>query len=381
MAAICVCSGSPLVAVPHHDSHSMVDTRKGRGVCLDDLIRIRGLHNPGALCYCNAVLVSLFASPTFQSLISDETNHMALQLRAVFQQLQHPGPPLSHLAPGPLHDFNIALQPVFPPLARYGEQQDASELMIIMLDVLFQKRSSLFSVIQTVRRPRLDRAVADERCRRSCGVPPIEAIYIPSIDSEVDPQASDHQTHVVHLTIPEGVACFTLDDFFRGQTYSEHVEVDAILGSEKNRAWLTEEKRAALVAAGGSTGKLPSVCVTASARITSPAPALLPVYVSRFSERGDKNTTPCQAPFILSVPVDDGLVQYILRSVIVHGGSSRHHGHYYVYIPDPSALDIHGDPVKWVKASDSEPKRVYSWLHVKEDVEHQGVIYIYDRDS
>ena len=347
---------------------------------IDRMLQIRGIQNPGCLCYCNSALVALCASPALRARLSHEYNPLAVSVRKTFEEMLQPGPALSHLSSGSLHEVNHAVRAFFPQIARTGEQQDSAELVAPLLDHLFESHPLQFSVVPIVDRERVDRDAAVLICRESAGVPPVEAMYIPSIDTEVDPAAADYKGNMVQVKIPEICSAFSLDDFFHGYSLLEHVEVSAIIGNVRNESWLTAEKRRLLLEAGGRNGELPPVLVHVRSRIEAPAPDIMPVYIPRFSETGEKNCTPVATPFLLNVPVGtQGSEFYVLRSVVVHSGGSRQSGHYYTYIPDPSEVDCHGNPVRWVVASDSSPKQVCSWKHVKEDIATQGVMAIYDK--
>ena len=51
-------------------------------------MRIRGIQNPGAMCYCNATIVALFASPAFKERLIAEDGSLAFLARKVFDELQ-----------------------------------------------------------------------------------------------------------------------------------------------------------------------------------------------------------------------------------------------------------------------------------------------------
>ena len=126
---------------------------------IDFLMRIRGIQNPGAMCYCNATIVALFASPAFKERLIAEDGSLAFLARKVFDELQSSGPPLSHLEKGALKGLSKALQSVFPPIREYSTPQDASELFASLLDALFKSHPFSFSVVPCNERDRVARTV------------------------------------------------------------------------------------------------------------------------------------------------------------------------------------------------------------------------------
>lgn len=346
------------------------------------LTRIRGIQNPGCLCYCNSSIVALFASPAFRQLLTQEDNLLAKQLRAVFEDLQKTGASLSHTEAGSLHDLNESLQHLFPPLKRYFEQQDASELMGPLLEEAFKHHPFLFTVVPITERERMDHESALRACKEAVGVPPVQAMYIPSLDRTVQIGDPAYKTSMVQIKIPEDYPAFDIGSFFTGYRQLEHIEVDAIIGNAQNVSWLTPEKRQALQAAGDSKGRLSPILISTKSRLESVPPPVMPIYIPRFSESGEKNFSPVDAPFLLTVPVgESGSEVYALRSVMIHDGERKQGGHYYAYIPDPSELDSDEHPLRWIRASDSEPKEVLSWDQVRDDIAIQGVMFIYDKLS
>jgi hypothetical protein len=351
------------------------------------LTRIRGLANPGCLCYCNSTIIALFASQAFRRALEHATTPLAEKLRKVFAELDKPGEALSHTKPGVLRELNEELQKIFPHLKNIYEQQDASELLSPLLKEVFKCKGRdgkedtfKFSVVPTIERERVAKEDALKICRESVGMPPVQAMHIPSLDHEVDPSRSDYFMNMVQIKIPEGYDIFSLDNFFKGYAQLEHVDVGAILGCDENKKWLTKQKEEALIAAaGGPKGKLPSIMVNVRSRIEGVPPAFLPVYVPRFTEQYDKNFSSVSSPFLLTVPVGKDVgAQYVLRSIGVHGGATKQCGHYYTYIPDPLVIDDCGNPTRWVRVSDSAPREVCSWQQVQADISAQGVIYMYD---
>ena len=344
---------------------------------IEKLQAIRGLRNPGCLCYLLSSLMALFASPSFRRMLEQEENLFAQKLKSLFAALQQGGDPLT-ISSGPLQELHRDFQAFFPDLRRTGTQQDASEFLNPMLLNVCLRSPLQFSVIPTVERNRLSSAEAAPLLD-SGELPPVEAMYIPSVDTPVDPTKIDYVTCMVKVNIPEQAPAFSLGRFFHGYTQQEHVEVDAILGAEANKRWLTDEKRAALRRAGGTSGELPPIPVTVRAHVVG-SPPFLPVYIPRFLEDGGKNFTPVDTPYLMRVPTGEQKpTLYVLRSVVVHDGDKIQGGHYYTYIPDITVMNDQGIPSQWVQVSDDHPREVRTWDQVRDDMAVNGVLYLYDR--
>ena len=332
--------------------------------------RIRGLVNPGCLCYSNASLVALHASPAFRKMLEREDGEIPRLLRRVFHEMENQkklSDPLSRDRPGPLqvlHQKLCGLQELGF-LARYWQQQDAQEFIGPFLDRLFSDMHDKFPVVTRVKR-------GEELAPR------FQGLYLPTIDKEFDTVVEN----MVFANIPQNSPLYFLRDYFNGFVQAENVEVDAILNNEKNKD-LTDEQRAALIEAGGKTGRLDPILIRTSHQLKNPPPTFLPIYIPRFTERGEKNFTPVVSPYHLSVPVENegAPAQYELKSVAVHRGSSKGGGHYYTYIPDPTSIDASGNPMRWVVASDASLKSVCSWEQVSSDIATQGVFFVYDKIS
>jgi hypothetical protein len=336
--------------------------------------RIRGLVNPGCLCYSNASLVALYASPAFRRMLEAEKGELARLLRAVFIEMgdqRHLTTSLCRAVEGPFQALHAKLcsHPELGFLARYREQQDAQEFVGPLLDLVFSDNHDKFQVVSHTERSTLEFHEYE-------GAPPLENLYLPTIDKG----ASTLLENMVFANIPNGAPLYFVRDFFDGSIQAENVEVEAIINNGHNKA-LTEEQKAALRIAGGESGCLDPILVRTSHRLKNPAPSFLPFYIPRFTQQGEKNFTPAVAPYRLSVPVEgeQDSVQYELKSVVVHNGGSKGSGHYYTYIPDPTVIDETGYPTRWIKASDSSPKEVLPWSRVAQDIATQGVLFMYDK--
>ena len=338
--------------------------------------RIRGLSNPGCLCYSNASLVALYSSPAFREMLKREGGELARLLNGVFHEMgdqKKLSAPLSRDLPGPLQALHkkLCAHRELGFLARYWEQQDAQEFIGPLLDLVFSEMHDKFSVVGHTKRSEAETPSYE-------GVPPLQSLYLPTIDRGADTIVGN----MVIANIPQNLPSCFVRDYFDGFVQSENVEVDAIINNDHNKD-LTEAQKTALIMAGGDSGRLDPILVRTSHQLKNPAPSFLPIYIPRFTETGEKNFTPVVSPYRLLIPVEgeEKPAQYELKSVAVHGGATKGGGHYYTYIPDPASVDDSGTPMRWIMASDSSPKKVCSWEQVASDIATQGVFFAYDKIS
>lgn len=298
-----------------------------------DPATIRGIHNPGSLCYYNADLMALAGSPAFRDQLHRQSHSFARKLSAVLDTLAQPGPSLSHTSQGVLREFDQALSPYFCHVINSRQQQDASECLLPILNNAFRKNPIQFSLVS-----RQKRAQQDQLCND---------LYIPSIDRPIDPTSPEWQTTIVPVNIPEGSAQFSLQSFFSGFTLQEDVYI-----SEK---------------------KILSIPTFVQHVVFGNYPPVLPIYIVRFTATGKKNLNLVEIPRHLTVPGYHGTNQkYILRSVVIHSGGGVDGGHYYVCFPDPISTD------RWVVGNDSAQKKIVSWGMVRQEVLTQATICLYD---
>jgi hypothetical protein len=310
-------------------------------------------------------------------MLETERGELARLLRGVFHEMEKQNDlstPLSRDLPGPLQALHQKLsnKRELSFLARYREQQDAQEFIGPLLDIVLSEGHGNFSVVSHTKR-------GEAEVHTYEGVPPLKDLYLPSIDREADTLVGN----MVFANIPQDSALYFARDYFDGIVQAENVEVDAIIGNEHN-VNLTEDQKIALRKAGGDTGRLDPLLVRTSHQLKNPPPSFLPIYIPRFTDRGEKNFTPVVAPYHLPLPVEgeEKAALYELKSVAVHGGETKGGGHYYTYIPDPTSIDdATGTPARWIKASDSSPKEVCSWEEVASDIATQGVFFVYDKVS
>jgi ubiquitin C-terminal hydrolase len=352
---------------------------------LEFLTKIPGIRNPACLCYCNSALVALFASSKFLErimTIPKPVDKAISYLQDVFDDLQKPGKALSHMWSGALNRFNTACRSFFPGIRRWWIQRDSAEFIQPIIEPVLQDPST--SIICSKMRPMLDMERAQEAREKTNEAPPLEAMRMGPIDIPYQ------EPCMPQLKIPHREEPVSIQTFFDGFTKQEAVEIDALLGDDENKKWLTADQKEAL-----KKQKLPkTIQVTEQLTIKGKPPDVLPLNVARFQfgSRGrTKDFSRVQMPFTVYVsvfpdtkeeaggPLIPRKEMYVLRSVTVHRGKTLDAGHYYTYMPDPSSVDAQGNPTLWVKASDDAYKEILPWEKVKDDIETQGTIVIYDR--
>ena len=320
----------------------------------------RGISNYGSSCYFGAPLAALCASPAFRrSLASD--NPVAPLLRSVLDDMRdqgQPGKPLSVAEKNsPIRVLHDALRGNNDPsFALLGErrQQDTRELLDPLIRVATGETLSMTSSVV------VDPVIARHRFFEGVDV---SSLYTP-------PEAFGPTALAV---IPPGVS--SVQEYFDGARLKIPVSINEVL----TRKGISEEERKKFPGNAEGNRYVP-IEMTVSHQLEGQVPPFLPVYISRFGDKGAKSTTPVVAPFHLTVPVKGGRpAEYELKSVVVHSGFSSNEGHYFTYIPDPSSpKDEGGYPTVWVKANDDAPKTTVSWSAIKDEVLRNGVVFMYD---
>ena len=365
---------------------------------------IRGLENPSCLCYYNASLVALFASPALRKKLLNESSPIAKKLQNVFLELSSPKTaqePLEHAfgyrkrkKDGALQELDLALaglnasalqkgrEPVFPDITSYTEQQDAQELVLPLLEMIFKDHPLSCTLVETKERPKETSLLSKEERREALRLlppdapeVPLSALFIPQIDCTFKPETFP----MLIPRIPSERALFDLQAFFTGYSCDENIDIDGIRGHAENSGLLTDDMLIRLSASSTKT-----IEVQAKHHIEGTPPDILPIYIPRFAGGREKNTTPVDAPYRLTVPVGTKgeTATYVLRSVVHHAGTTINGGHYTAYIPDESTIDAPGGiPTQWVHASDSSPKVHISHDQAASELSENGVLYIYDREA
>ena len=351
-------------AVPPPHKRQRTDTKS------PEVAKLRGLENPGCLCYFNASLLALCASPAFRRELSSKQNlTFARLLENVFRDMEDQGrlsEPLSIKQKGsPLEQLYTALCATGKVdfLRNIARQQDAQELVGPLLELATKEQT--FGLVTK------KDCYAETRDLRLAG------LHIPNVDTKAPPARES----MVMVEIPEGASDYSVDTWFTGTLQHEKMEIGAIIGSEYNQGRFWSGRRERLREEETYGEPFSEVSTMVSHQLQHPAPASLPVYISRFTARGEKNAAPIAAPFHLAAPMEGGgQAEYELKSVVIHEGKTKAVGHYSNCIPDPSSpINEEGYPSMWTVASDSRSKRVLPWSAVKEQILRNGVLFMYDK--
>ena len=334
-----------------------------------EVAKLRGLENPGCLCYFNASLLALCASPAFRRELASKQTRFSRLLENVFKDMEDQGrlsKPLSIKQKGsPLEQLYTALCTTgrVDFLRNISRQQDAQELVGPLLELATNAQT--FGLVTK------KDCYAETRDLRLAG------LHIPNVDTK-DPPAREA---MVMVEIPEGAPSYSVDTWFTGTLQHEKMDIGAVLGSEYNQGRFQPGQRERLREEETYGEPFSEVSTVVSHQLQHPAPASLPVYISRFTARGEKNAAPVAAPFHLAVLVEGGgQAEYELKSVVLHEGKTKAIGHYYNCIPDPSSpINEEGYPSMWTVASDSRSKRVLPWSAIKEQILTNGVLFMYDK--
>ena len=383
---------------------------------------IKGLVNPLCFCYYNSSLKLLWTSAGLRQMVERSHTPAAALLRNLFTELEKGGDALAHEEELPLYSeessplkgldrflFERATSPemIFSKLADVEAQQDAEEFMSALLAEVLELQISpttskplVTLQREKVRRDKITDSEQLEEARKQSR-PPLAAMRLGIVDS-----SEQLRSTVVKMNIVGEKP--SIQRFFNGTRYHETVYADAVIGDDENKKWLTSKQKKALrdAEASSPTQSLGTVEVEEKYVLARGVPpSFLPIQVARFrsvpqhaadgtimrDEAGrpiallEKDFTPVEAPFLLSVPVEGGgTEQYVLRGIDVHrDGASIHSGHYVTYIPDPTApLDKEGRPTKWFQHSDTHITRMDSNnAELKHDIEDQGYLFLYDHIS
>lgn len=433
-----------------------------------DPARAGGVPNPGHHCYFNASLKALWASTSFrdtlQAWIGKHPGGLAELVKNIFTAISNNKPmpkstmftkqknetkanskadgkylkAVSDLSsgrePSILDDLKVKLLQfksevdsgkqmsdfrdlkILGKLDKIAQEEDAQELIVALFSAIFsadQSEAPSLTYLEHVDRPRSGYLQGKEELAadRKGNPPKLEDVYVPSLDSKKTPELES----MTRVKIPEGVKNFNVQDYFTGYKDRDVVEVDTVVGADRNRKLFfgedittptsqqkkqeVEKYRKAL---GVQPNKDPFTEVSRRYPIVaddpSKAPAFLPIQVSRFQpahggmrDEFEKDMRTVTFPYVLDVPIEKsdgqnaGTVKYVLKSVVVHRGSSLGSGHYVTYVPDPSSAvrdaatqQIIGYPTKWTCHSDSSVSTVPNDKALR-DMESNGYILMYDR--
>lgn len=313
-------SGRPVTDFP-------ADVVGGGGTRADVLSQPAGLINLGNTCYCNAVLQALYRTPGFRSLILTCTaawaeQSMVSQLQLLFAQLL--ASEQSVIAPA-------RVMKLLPEVFRHGWQQDADELLKVVLDRVESGVGSLSAGRQLLR-AEFGLPLAVTTCCSSCGA--LSTKTEVTVDLLVPLRDALREGAVALQTL--------LDDVFLAESLSAETSNAYQCDSPACNRALRSASRTTRVAVGPM---FPG----------NAAPRQLCITLGRFAydraaQARRKVSTAVDIPRVLSVDTLLGVVcsvdgrgggaerapgeadvLYDLYALVVHAGSSPDHGHYYTY--------------------------------------------------
>jgi len=275
-----------------------------------------------------------------------------------------------------LSSFNKELIKGFPGLADEGTQRDVQELMHPFLEKTLEP-SPCFQIKDV--RKRAPESWRYQMWREWHDIP--KDFPVPSIDKTTQVDSVNN----IFAKIPtDEEPPFSLQRVFTGYKNQDKPDVNNIINSEKvkNDPELQAQLIGCLIPAADERANLPPIDIVENYQLEGTPPRCLPIYVPRFTEEMGKNTARVKAPLFLTVSVGDTTKKsYVLRSVAVHHGTSRNSGHYLSYIPNLEEVDLDtGMPMMWTQHSDSSVSSCF-WDDIKDDIETQGCIFVYDEVS
>jgi hypothetical protein len=330
--------------------------------------KLRGVYNPGCLCYRNALIKAFAASPAFEKAVNE--SDIAKAFLDFCEVLKEEGRSVGK-KDGTLLWFNGLLQNHFPGLGNPYRQQDIQELMGPFLEQTVTK--SVFEIKEVMEK--VPESWRYHMWRVWYGLP--KDFPVPAINKE---GKKDQVSNIFFKMPSHGRQPFSIEQIFTGRKNVVGVTVDNVLASEGLSETKKIELAPLLQKAADSKRNLYPVTVHEKVQLEGDPPSFLPVYVARFREDREKNRDRVEFPFFLQVPLTKGRSEtYVLRGVAVHWGENKNSGHYITYIPDPKKFDLKTRMASdWTEHSDTivTPR---TWNDIKDDIERNGCVFVYDR--
>lgn len=282
---------------------------------------------------------------------------------------------LLHLVP----EYSIAfMTPIF--LSRCGEERGEEDRREEVLDTSLRRQ--LYDAIE--RKELIHEPVA-----------PVSSAAVPDAPSAVVLPVVQNAGRRVHtntfFTFPLiseiTPATRSLETLFRGYMYEERLDPHAIATNDVNRgispATVEEFFRKFLPDIQSRAGGCYSLPMVTAHLIRGISPDFLPIQVLRFPDGRTKSIDRVEIPPYIRVPHAEQDRKpdemYVLRSVVIHSGSTLRSGHYYSYIPDRSSLQADGRLFsRWTEHND-EWIRQRRWSDIQEDMEQNGYLVFYER--
>ena len=355
---------------------------------LPPLARIRGIDNPGSLCYFISSLVALCASPSFRKALQHRSGDIAGFLRSVFQDMMSKkSRPL-----GLENSEEASLSLLYLELVKGGfgymqdgHQQDEQEfLSALIVKVLGDPTWSVE-----------ERVKLGEESLGPLGERGISSEILPLLTLTDINVTTVSPSTLVLVRPKEGDEPFPLEEYFAATKTQSLLDFQSLRSLHSNREileGLSSEQQKKIP----KDGSLPISSLTTN-RIRLPAgqepPTFLPFHISRFVHEGTQSkklftrvvpTLHLTVPFVRSWEGggEEACTRtYILRSVVAHVGEDIGHGHYVTYIPDPSREGPSGIPERWVKASDNNTKEVCSWEDAGDEISQNCYVLMYDLEA
>lgn len=189
------------------------------------------------------------------------------------------------------------------------------------------------------------------------------------------------------LTSGASSAARSIDSLFRGYVYDEQLNPQDVASNELNRgispATVEEYFLKYLPDIRNHPGGCYSLPMMTSHLICGASPNFLPIQILRFPDGRTKSFDQVEIPPYIRVPrveQERGPDEvYVLRSVVIHSGSTMRSGHYYCYTPDRSSLQADGKHFsRWTEHNDKRvrPRR---WSDIQSDIEQNGYLVFYER--
>lgn len=267
----------------------------------------------------------------------------------------------------------------FSALLESHNQQDSSELLAQLgIEDLTAETTPLSE--EEAGRERRDLSSPDPVSQdQHESLPDIKKLFIPGVDQPTKQEGCFIQIKPPALTPPQG---FRLQDAFRG--FEDFISVarnkQAIADNPRNKRFF-----------GGDSGKelkerflradYRDIIVERRLSLSGEPPPSIPVQIGRYDDYGRKRAFSMDIPFRLEIPckATSKVAVYLLRSAVIHSGSTPFSGHYYSYAPDLRSVDrLTNQPTRFVKLDDSFVSSVDASEAMRK-MAKDGYLLFYDR--
>lgn len=297
----------------------------------------------------------------------------------------------------PLKSFNKAMQGLFPGLRDRGIQRDQQEFFLPLLEAIRSPEGRQKGLAFTIQNERdvFEKTVGETpggtsaECVKKIlqsdmdSLRKLKCVYALITIPTVRPVEESQEEPIVLIHPEADVPRQHVKNHFYDMKL-ENVELDGILGNDKNQPLLAEvpELKPFLESmVDKESKKLPPVWRSQTWFIKGEPKKCLPVYIARFADVNRKNQNKVVCDAILKLPIEgkDAYASYEIKSITCHSGSgSLQGGHYFHYRPENgSPRDEKGMPTNWIRISDSSVRHV-AWKDIAETVYSEAVFYDYN---